>query len=340
MKAWQTTRIGPPAEALELVADAPRPEPYAGTLRLDVLVAGIGLPDVLMCEDHYALRPPLPFTQGQEVVGRVDASGPDVTGRRKGERVMAVTSFFTGAGSFAEQCLALDDFCLPVPEDMADDEAAAFLIPLHTAYIGLVQRARLERGETLLVLGGAGGTGSAAVQLGGVLGARVIATAGGPERAAYCRALGADHAIDHRAEDIAEAVRELTGGRGADVVYDPVGGSAFQRATRCIAPEGRLLAIGFASGEWGRVDVAHLVQQNYSVMGVIPSGYDRAFKEHAQSLLVEWWRQGRIRIPIDECVPFDALPEALERLKAGTVRGKLTLVVDPAARLLGDATRG
>ena len=244
---------------------------------------------------------------------------------------MAVTRFYTGDGSFAERCLALDDFCLPVPEAMTDCEAAAFLIPLHTGYIGLSQRAALKEGETLLVLGGAGGTGSAAIQLGRCLGARVLATAGGPEKVEFCASLGADHVIDYRTENIAEAVMEITGGRGANVVYDPVGGETFTAATRCIAPEGRILMIGFASGSWGKVDSPHLVNQNYTVMGVIPSGYDRAFKERAQARLVAWWEEGKIRIPTDAPVAFEELPSALERMLDGQVKGKLTLAVSPNA---------
>jgi NADPH:quinone reductase len=333
MRAWQTARMGRPSEALMLNSDAPEPEAREGTVCLDVLVAGIGLPDALMCGGTYAFKPEMPFTQGQEVVGRIRASGPGVEDRTVGDRVMAVTSFFTGHGSFAQQCLALDDFCLPVPDEMTDPEAAAFLIPMHTAYIGLCQRAQLLAGETLLVLGGAGGTGSAALQLGRVLGARVVATAGGPEKVEFCRSLGADVVIDYRSEDIAERVLAETDGKGVNVVYDPVGGATFTNATKCIAEEGRLLAIGFASGSWGKVDVAHLVNRNYSVMGVIPSGYDRAFKEAAQERLLEWWRTGEIQIPVDECVAFEALPEALERLLDGAVRGKLALVVDPRARL-------
>jgi NADPH2:quinone reductase len=337
MRAWQTTRTGRPSEALVLNPSAPAPEAYPGTVCLDVLVAGIGLPDVLMCEGLYVFKPPFPFTQGQEVVGRVAACGPGVQNRSVGDRVMAVTSFFTGQGSFAEQCLALDDFCLPVPDEMTDDQAAAFLIPMHTAYIGLVQRAKLEAGETLLVLGGAGGTGSAAVQIGRALGARVIATAGGQEKVEFCRSLGADVVIDYRVEDIAEGVLEATHGQGANVVYDPVGGETFTSATKCVAHEGRILAIGFASGSWGRPDVAHMVERNYSVLGVVPSGYDRTFKEAAQERLLEWWRKGAIEIPVDEALAFDALPEALERLKAGRVRGKLTLVVDPIATLVSSS---
>ena len=327
MRAWQTVRVGRPHDALELNPEAPDPEPHPGTVCLDVLAAGIGLPDVLMCEDAYAFKPARPFTQGQEVVGRVAAFGDDVKGRAIGDRVMAVTSFFTGHGSFAERCLALDDFCLPVPDAMSDAEAAAFLIPLHTAYIGLVQRGALREGEDLLVLGGAGGTGSAAVQLGKILGARVITTAGGPEKVAFCGELGADVVIDYRKDAIDEAVRAATGGRGVNVVYDPVGGDSFTAATRCIADEGRLLAIGFASGSWGSVDTAHLVNHNYSVMGVIPTSYDRAFKEAAQARLIGWWKEGRLRVPVETPYPFEALPDALETLRAGAARGKLTLAV-------------
>ena len=161
----------------------------------------------------------------------------------------------------------------------------------------------------------------------------MITTAGGPEKVEFCRSLGADVVIDYRSEDIAQRVLDETKGKGVNVIYDPVGGETFTIATRCIAEEGRLLAIGFASGSWGKVDVGHLVNRNYSVMGVIPSGYDRAFKETAQARLIEWWRKGDLRIPVDESVAFEALPEALERLKAGGVRGKLTLVVDPQATL-------
>lgn len=331
MRAWQTVKSGRPRDALALNEAVAAPEPRPGTVRLEVLAAGIGLPDAFMCQGSYALTPTTPFTQGQEVVGRIVGWGEGVENRCIGDRVMAVTSFFTGDGGFAEQCLGLDDFCLPVPDEMTDAEGAAFLIPFHTAYLGLATRGQLAAGETLLVIGGAGGTGSAAVQVGKVLGARVIATAGGPEKADFCRSLGADHVVDYRAEDIAEGVRAATDGRGADVIYDPVGGEAFTSATKCIAHAGRILAIGFASGSWGKVDTAHLVYQNYSVVGVIPSNYDRAFKEQAQEDLLGWWREGALRCAVDELVPFEALPDALERLVAGRVKGKLTLAVDPSA---------
>lgn len=332
MRAWQTIKHGRPLDALGLNADAPAPKAYPGTVQLEVIAAGIGLPDTFMCQGSYHLTPTtLPFTQGQEVVGRICGWGEGVENRNIGDRVMAVTSFFTGNGGFAEQCLGLDDFCLPVPEGMSDAEAAGFLIAFHTAHIALVTRGKLQAGETLVVIGGAGGTGQAAMQIGKALGARVIATAGGPEKAAFCRELGADHVIDYRSEDIAEAVKAATDGRGADAIYDPVGGEVFTAATQCVAPEGRILAIGFASGSWGQVDASVLVYNNFSVIGVIPTFYDRAFKERTQDALLAWWRDGKLRPRIDDLVPFDELPSALERLVAGGVKGKLALAVESAA---------
>lgn len=332
MRAWQTVKPGRPRDALRLNEAAESPVPTPGTVHLEVIAAGIGLPDAFMCQGSYALTPStLPFTQGQEVVGRIVGWAEGVENRKVGDRVMAVTSFFTGNGAFAQECLGLDDFCLPVPEGMTDAEGAGFLIPFHTAYIALVTRGKIEPGETLLVIGGAGGTGQAAIQIGKALGAHVIATASGPEKADFCRTLGADHVIEYRSQDIALGVREATDGRGADAIYDPVGGDAFDSATQCVAHEGRILAIGFASGSWGRTDTSHLVYNNYSVVGVIPSHYDRAFKEAVQERLLGWWREGQLRPQIDELVPFEGLADALERLVAGGVKGKLALAVSAAA---------
>lgn len=332
MRAWQTTKAGRPLDVLSLNEDAPVPEPYPGTLHLEVVAAGIGLPDVFMCEGSYHLTPAtFPFTQGQEVVGRILGWGEGVENRQVGDRVMAVTHFFTGDGGYAEQCLSIDDFSLPVPDDMSDAAAAGFLIAFHTAFIGLVTRGKLEAGEDLLVLGGAGGTGQAAIQIGKALGARVIATASSKERAEFCRSLGADHVIDHRSQDIAEAVKAATEGRGVDAVYDPVGGEAFTSATQCIAPEGRILAIGFASGSWGNSDTSHMVYNNYSVVGVIPTFYDRAFKLRTQERLLGWWKEGKLSPSVEDLVPFESLPESLERLVSGGVKGKLALAVRAGA---------
>ena len=326
MRAWQVVRHGAPAEALELARTAP-PEPGPGFLRVRVAAAALGLPDVFMCRGAYALTPKLPFTPGQELCGVVTAAGPGCR-TPVGQRVMAVSGFFLGHGSFAEEALALDDFCFPVPDFLGDAEAASLLIPFHTAYVGLVRRGALREGETLLVLGAAGNTGSAAVQLGRALGARVIATAGGSEKAAFCRGLGADCVIDYRSEDIAARAREETGGRGVDVVFDTVGGSAFDAATRAIAHEGRLLLVGFASGRWGNPQSAHMVFNNYSVVGIVPTGYDRAFKEQAQDWLLSRIERGELRVPIARRVGFTDLPRALAALEAGETGGRSVLLVD------------
>lgn len=326
MRAWQITGQGEPRAVMSLVADAPLPEPGPGQIRVRVAASGVGLPDLLMCRGTYALTPAAPFTPGQEAAGVVTAAGPGAP-VEIGARVMTVSGFFLGHGAFADECLAVADFALPVPDAMPDVEAACFVIPFHTAWVGLVQRARLQPGETLLVLGAAGGSGSAAVQLGKALGARVIAVARGEEKRAFCAELGADRVLDPAAGELAGAVRNATAGRGANVVYDLVGGDSFESATRCIAHEGRLLAVGFASGRWGRPDLGHLVAHNYSVMGVVPSGYDRAFKESAHAALLEHWRAGQLRVPIAERFPFSEAPAALERVAAGGVLGKIAIEV-------------
>jgi NADPH2:quinone reductase len=279
-----------------------------------------------MCRGSYPLTPELPFTPGQELAGVVTEVGEGAEAE-PGERVMAVSGFLLRHGGFAEEALALDDFAFPVPDGMSDAEAAAFPIAFHTAYVGLVRRGGLRAGETLLVLGGAGGTGSAAIQLGRALGARVLATARGGEKAAFCRALGAERVIDPREEDLAKAVRDATGGRGAEVIYDPVGGEVFEAATRAIAHEGRLLVVGFASGRWGQVSPPHVATNNYSVVGVIPSGYDRVFRLGTQEALLAHHRAGRLRVPVQRVFAFEALPEALEALAAGRALGKLVLSV-------------
>jgi NADPH:quinone reductase len=326
VEAWLVTGRGEPRDVLALGhVDLPPPAP--GQVRVRVAAAGVGFPDVAMCRGSYRLAPALPFTPGQELVGTVVAA-PEGSYNRVGDRVIAVSAFNVGHGSFARECLAGDEFALPAPDDMPDDEAAGFHIPFHTGWTGLVQRARLQPGETLLVLGASGGSGSAAVMLGKALGASVIATAGGPAKVAYCRGLGADHVVDHRSEDIARRVRELTDGQGAHVVYDPVGGDAYQAATRCIASEGRLLAVGFASGEWGQPSIPHMVQHNYSVLGVMPGRhYSRASKLAAHEELLGHWRAGRLRTPVDRTYPFAQVPDAVARLAEGQVTGKVIVRV-------------
>jgi NADPH2:quinone reductase len=323
MRAWQVQRFGEPSEALVLT-EVDSPAPARGQLRVRVRAAGLGLPDALMCRGSYPLTPELAFTPGQEMVGEVVATGEETT-TGVGERVMAVAGFHFRRGSLAEECLALDDFALPVPDEMSDAEAAGFVIAFHTAWLGLVRRGTLRAGETLLVLGAAGGTGSAALQLGRSLGARVLAVAGGEEKVAFCRALGADDVIDHRSEEIASGVRRATGGRGADVVFDPVGGDAFEAASRCMAPEGRILLIGFASGRWGAPSAPRIVTGNYSIVGVLPSfeGREARFAAHAD--LLARWRRREIRVPVHRVFAFDEAPRAVAEVAAGRAMGRVVV---------------
>ena len=328
MRAWQVERGGTPREALAFVDDRPSPPIGPGLLRVAVSHAGVGLPDAFMCQGGgaYALTPPLPFVAGQEAVGTVLEAGEGAA-TPVGRRVLGVTAFFMGHGSFADECLMLDDFALDAPDDLPGPEAACFAIPSLTAWVGLVRRARLEAGEWLLVLGGAGGTGSAAISLGHALGARVIATASSPERAAFCRELGAEVVIERGEAKIHEAVRDATGGSGADVVYDTAGGDAFLSATKCIAHEGRLLVIGYASGHWGEVRMPHLVDRSYSVMGVQPSGYDRPTRTAAHADLLAMRTSGRYRVPVGRVVPFSDTPGAVEAVASGDVLGKVAIEV-------------
>jgi NADPH2:quinone reductase len=324
MRAWQVRAHGEPMAALALV-DADLPEPGPGQVRLQVRAAALGLPDVLMCRGVYPLTPALPFTPGQEVAGVVTAVGDGVD-HRIGERIMAVTAFDTGRGGFADEALARAGH--PIPDAMSDADAAGFYIAYITGWIGLVTRGKVREGETLAVLGAAGGCGSAAIQLGKVLGARVVAVVGGEEKVEYCRALGADEVVDHTQQSVPDAFRELTGGRGVDLIYDPVGGQPATDALRGIASEGRLLGVGFASGEWPKIEMIDLVVGNYSVMGVYVGAYSGGTATRdAVERLNQLWADGTIGSGLTTTVGFDELPAALDRLADRTAKGKTVVVM-------------
>jgi NADPH2:quinone reductase len=325
MRAWQVTKYGAPSEALEQV-DVPEPKPGPDELRIEVHAAALGMPDAFMCGATYGFSPPMPFTPGQEVCGRVLEVGSDVTGFHVGQRVMGVTSFPEGYGGFAEQTLARASSCYRVLDGMSDIDAAGFRIGYSTAWIGLVRRGALQAGETLLVLGAAGGSGITAVQLGAALGADVIAVAAGPDKGDYCRLLGAKHVIDRTQGVVSAAVRELTGGRGANVIYDPVGGAPALDATKCIAPEGRFLLVGYASGEWLQPNVHQVVTRNYSLVGVYAGSYTRAQNEADHEALLALVEAGKLGTAVTKTVPFDELPAALDEVAQGKVVGKTVLL--------------
>ena len=301
------------------------PVPGPGELRIRVGAAAVGLPDVLMCRGSYALTPRLPFVPGQEVCGVVDAVGEGVD-LPLGVRVMAVTSFMDGRGGFAESAIANAGTAYRVPDEMSDADAAGFRIGYSTAWIGLVRRGALEAGEWLLVLGAAGGSGSAAVQLGRALGARVIAVASGAQRLAFCERLGAEAVVDRAAGSVPDAVLAATGGRGTDVVYDPVGGEPAAAAVRALAPGGRLLAVGFASGSWAQPDTADLVLRNCSLVGVYAGGSTRAESEADHEAMLALAADGHLA-GTATTVPFDRLPDAVEDVAGASAVGKLVVQV-------------
>ena len=261
MEAWQVHELGEPIDRLVL-GSVPDPEVGAGQVLLDVDAVGLSFPDVLQCRGEYQVKPPMPFTPGGETAGRVAALGDGVEGLQVGQRVVAM------GGGLAEQVVVSANMVFAVPESLSQAKAAAVPLNYGTTWFALHDRARLVEGETLLVTGASGGTGSAAIQLGLAAGARVIAIAGGSNKTAACDALGAHEVIDHqKVDDLVEEVRGLTNGQGVDVAYDPVGGEMFQQLRRCMAWNGRLLIIGFVAGI-PEIATNHVLLKNYSVVGV------------------------------------------------------------------------
>jgi NADPH2:quinone reductase len=326
MKTWRAEEFGDPQSVLkQVVVEAPVPGP--GEVAVKVAACGVGLPDLLMVRGGYPLVRKPPISPGQEVVGTVIEAGEGAP-FAAGDRVMTTTQFAHGHGGFSEVCLSNSwSLASLVPEGLSDEQAAGFLIPFHTAHVGLIHRGMLARGETLLVLGAAGSSGSAAIQLGKAVGATVIAAAGSPEKTEFCLSQGADHAIDYRKESVPDKVNEITAGAGANVIFDPVGGKAFEEATGCVAQGGRMVLIGFASGSWPELSAAHLVQRSYSVVGAfVPARTEEQVAE-AKADLERFVESGAIEPPIDRVFEFDEVPELMQALADARTSGKLVLRV-------------
>jgi NADPH2:quinone reductase len=325
MRALRVHRHGEPDQALEL-EDVPAPVPGPGHVTIRVGAAALGLQDLLLVRGSYQLKPDLPFTPGLEAAGTVTAVGAEVDEAWIGQRVVGVPALPDGA--LAEEAVVPATNLYPLPEDVGAVAAAATHIAFTTAHVALHRRAALRSGETLLVHAGAGGTGSAAIQLGVLAGARVIATAGSPERTAICRDLGAAVAIDYRQEDFATVVQDQTGGRGADVIFDPVGGSVFHQSRRCIASEGRLLLIGFAAGEPQTIKANSVLLRNYSVMGVYMGAYsrgDRAVLQEVHEEVMSLLSAGAVRALISREVGLRDVAAALGQLRDREVIGRVVV---------------
>jgi len=325
MRAWQVTRHGRPDQVLQW-SERPVPEPGPGRLRVRVLAAAIGLPDALMCSATYAFAPPVPFVPGQEVCGIVDAVG-DGTSIPVGSRVMGVTDFFDGHGGLAEHCLMGEVSAFEAPATMDDVTAAGFRIGYSTAWIGLVRRGVVRAGETVLVLGAAGGSGAAAIEVAKALGARVVAVVSDADKAAFVRGLGADAVVDRTSGPVAEQTRELTGGRGVDVVYDPVGGAPAADAMRTLVSGGRFLAVGFASGAWAAPDTAAMVRANWAFIGVYAGAIGRADNEADHARLLGLVAEGRLH-PTCTAIGPDEVPTAMQRVADGRMIGKVVVTME------------
>src|SRR3954462_14913576 len=317
MRAWRVHELGDPAEVMSL-DEVEQPTPGEGQVQVKVKAAALNFPDVLMAMGTYQERPPLPYTPGIELCGEIVETGQRVLGSPSG-----------GPGAFAEYALMDAATAFPVPEGMPDEKAASLYLTYQTGWVGLHRRAQLKSGEVLLVHAGAGGVGSAAIQLGKAAGATVIATAGGARKVEVCRELGADHAIDYTTEDFVRVVKDLTGGRGADVVYDPVGGDVFAPSRRCIAFEGRLLVVGFTSGRIPQAPANHVLVKNYSVVGLhwgLYRRYDPAIYGLVHEELDRLWAEGHIAPLVGSLLPLEEAPRAFQALASRDTVGKVVLV--------------
>ena len=298
--------------------------------RIAIKASAINYFDALMVAGQYQTKPDLPFVPGVEVSGVIE-SAPAGSNLSKGDRVTALLdSGGLTRGGYAEIADALPTAIHRLPDAMPFDDAAAFTLIFQTAWFGLHRRANLQSGETLLVHAGAGGVGSAAIQVGKAAGAMVIATAGSDEKTEVCRQLGADHAINYKTEDFAEEVKRLTGGRGADVIFDPVGGDVYDRSTKCIAFEGRIVIVGFTSGRIPQSAANHVLVKNYAVVGLHWGLYSRRAPElmpAATKALTDLYAAGKIKPLISARVPLADAPKALAMVAGGKSTGKVILTI-------------
>jgi len=325
MKAVLCKRYGPP-DSLTF-EELPSPRPGPGEVVVAVKAASVNFPDVLIIQNKYQFKPPLPFSPGSELAGVVKEVGPGVTGFKEGDKVIAFTTY----GAFAEEVKTEAARLLPLPEGMDFASGAAFLLSYGTSDHALRDRGGLEPGETLLVLGAAGGVGLAAIEIGKALGARVIACASSEEKLAVCREHGADAGINYAAEDLRERIKALTEGRGVDVVYDPVGGPYTEPAFRSLAWRGRLLVVGFAAGDIPKLPLNLALLKGAAVVGVFWGDFTRreprAFADSLRQL-GDWFREGKLRPHISRTFPLREAAEALKLMAARQVKGKVVLIIE------------
>jgi NADPH2:quinone reductase len=324
MKAVLCKQFGPPDSLV--VEDIASPRAGPGEAVIAVKAASVNFPDVLIIQNKYQFKPPLPFSPGSELAGIVKEVGAGVQGFRAGDRVMAFTTY----GAFAEEVKTEASRLIPLPEKMDFVAGAAFLLTYGTTDHALRDRGALKAGETLLVLGAAGGVGLAAVEIGKALGARVIACASTDDKLAVCRDHGADATINYAREDLRERIKALTDGKGVDVIYDPVGGPYTEPAFRSIAWRGRHLVVGFAAGEIPKLPLNLALLKGAAVLGVFWGDFARRQpKEFAQSVrqLGTWYAEGKLKPHVSQTFPLEKAADALKLMAARQVKGKVVLTV-------------
>ena len=324
MKALLCRQFGPP-ESLVL-EDVPSPSPGAGEVVVSIKAASVNFPDVLIIQNKYQFKPPLPFSPGSELAGVVKEVGAGVAQVKPGDKVIAFTTY----GAFAEEVKTEAVRLLPMPEGMSFEQAASFILTYGTTDHALRDRGHLRAGETLLVLGAAGGVGVAAIEIGKALGARVIACASSEEKLAVCREHGADETINYAAEDLRERIKALTAGRGVDVIYDAVGGPYAEPAFRSIAWRGRHLVIGFAAGEIPKLPLNLALLKGAAVVGVFWGDFTRrepqAFAESARQL-ARWFGEGRLKPHVSATFPLARAAEAMNLLASRKAKGKVVVTI-------------
>ena len=305
--------------------ELPTPVPRAGEVLIEIKAASLNFPDLLIVQNKYQMKPPLPFVPGSEFSGIVQTLGEGVTQLKPGQRVACLS----GTGGFGTHVVVPAQACVPLPDGFTMVDAAAFIMTYATSHHALIDRAALRAGETVLVLGAAGGVGTAAIQIAKAVGARVIAAASTDEKCATCTSLGADGTINYSTQNLREALKTLTGGKGPDVVYDPVGGDFAEQAFRSIAWRGRYLVVGFAAGPIPSLPLNLALLKGASIVGVFWGDYARREPASNAAMMAElarWYGEGKIKPVIDTTMPLAELKSAYAHMGTRGVKGKLVMV--------------
>ena len=305
--------------------ELPTPQPKAGEVLIAIKAASLNFPDLLIVQNKYQFKPVPPFVPGSEYAGVVEAVGDGVRSLQPGQHVACLS----GTGGFATHAIAQASLCMPLADTFPFVDAAAFIMIYGTSHHALMDRAQLKAGETVLILGAAGGVGTSAIQVAKVAGARVIAAASSDEKCALCRSLGADATINYSTENLREAIKALTGGKGPDVIYDPVGGDLSEPAFRSIAWRGRYLVVGFAAGAIPALPLNLTLLKGAAIVGVFWGDYAKREPQANSAMMAElaqWYTSGKIKPVIDRTMPMSELKAAYAHMGSRGVKGKLVMV--------------